>query len=560
VRIGSVDVPEALLTAQSRGQLAIFAGAGVSMPPPSDLPNLVAMASVAAEGSGLSLEEGEPVDRFLGRLMESGVQVHQKVAEAVSNPSSRPTTLHRDLLKLFLARERVRLVTTNFDTHFTTAAREIFGDEMETYYAPALPLGHDFNGLVYLHGSVGKDPGQVVLTDGDFGRAYLTEGWARRFLQNLLASYTVLFVGYSHSDPVMNYLSRGLPPEVRDLARRRSVRRFALTPEGGRRHWEFLGVTPIEYPVQEGDGRHTALSESVAEWVRLLKEGGLDHEARIQAIVGNEPPASGQGADDYLEAALRETDAARAFFRSARSPAWLLWAEERGLLDPLFDAGDDANPVAAEMAGWFAGAFLCRHPWTALAVARREGRSVGPALWRAVVDRICSPADEAPSREVRALWLELLLRSSLAGGEVELLSRLAGQNGACGGGALVLLAFQHLSAPRLDVASPAGDAAAGGEGLPAPEPRIVLVGDVAALREGWSRLFRPHLPELAEQLRPILEGHLARARLLAEAIGGDEGAQGEGVRFLVEVAREVSSFTEGLATEAPGAPGGTREG
>ena len=41
----------------------------------------------------------------------------------------------------------------------------------------------------------------MVLTDKDFGRAYLTEGWARRFIQDLFLKFTVLFVGYSHNDP-----------------------------------------------------------------------------------------------------------------------------------------------------------------------------------------------------------------------------------------------------------------------------------------------------------------------------------------------------------------------
>ena len=55
----------------------------------------------------------------------------------------------------------------------------------------------------------------MVLTAKDFGRAYLTEsgGWARRFLVDLFANYTVLFVGYSHSDAIMTYLTPSLPPD-----------------------------------------------------------------------------------------------------------------------------------------------------------------------------------------------------------------------------------------------------------------------------------------------------------------------------------------------------------
>ena len=87
---------------------------------------------------------------------------------------------------------------------------DLFG-EHEMYIGPALPLGEDFYGVVYLHGNVRKPTG-MVLTDGDFGRAYLTNAWATRFLVSLFQKYAVLFVGYSHNDLVMNYLTRGLPP------------------------------------------------------------------------------------------------------------------------------------------------------------------------------------------------------------------------------------------------------------------------------------------------------------------------------------------------------------
>ena len=49
-----------------------------------------------------------------------------------------------------------------------------------------------------------------MLTDADFGRAYLTQGWARRFVQQLFSKYVVLFVGYSHQDLPLLYLARGI--------------------------------------------------------------------------------------------------------------------------------------------------------------------------------------------------------------------------------------------------------------------------------------------------------------------------------------------------------------
>jgi hypothetical protein len=153
-----------------------------------------------------------------------------------------------NLLRLFQSGKSVRLVTTNFDSHFTNAAHTIFTDkEAEVFYAPALPLGNPFQGIVYLHGSVEKSPESLVLTDSDFGRAYLTEGWARRFLQQLFSRYTVLFIGYSHNDIVMEYLARGLPPQADHPGR------YALKILGNADDvWIYRGIKPVSYPDAQG--------------------------------------------------------------------------------------------------------------------------------------------------------------------------------------------------------------------------------------------------------------------------------------------------------------------
>ena len=76
---------------------------------------------------------------------------------------------------------------------FEQASKDVLDSIPEVFRAPALPLGNDFNGIVHVHGAV-SHPGGMVLTDKDFGRAYLTEGWARRFLVALFRHFTVLFV------------------------------------------------------------------------------------------------------------------------------------------------------------------------------------------------------------------------------------------------------------------------------------------------------------------------------------------------------------------------------
>lgn len=76
MRIGEIDIPEALLDAQRSNSLVIFAGAGVSIPPPSNYPNFEELAKRIAEGTGLVRENNESIERFLGRLESKGVGVH----------------------------------------------------------------------------------------------------------------------------------------------------------------------------------------------------------------------------------------------------------------------------------------------------------------------------------------------------------------------------------------------------------------------------------------------------------------------------------------------------
>lgn len=237
MRFEGVEFPRAIIDAQERDDLVIFAGAGVSKPDPSNLPDFRELANELANRT-VALQNGGAIDRFMGKLPDN-LNIHERTRSRLSARESRPNSLHHDLLRIFLRASSVRLVTTNFDDHFATAALEQFAGECpEMFFAPALPIGSDFRGIVHIHGSVRRDPRRMVLTDKVFGRAYLTEGWARRFVQELFLKFTVLFIGYSHDDPVMHYLARGLPPDEF------GKRRFALGPTGAEYNaaWENRGI------------------------------------------------------------------------------------------------------------------------------------------------------------------------------------------------------------------------------------------------------------------------------------------------------------------------------
>ena len=213
MKIAEIDFPSPLLSALRDGELVIFAGAGVSMGEPACLPSFKELAEKIAQGTDKRLQDGETEDRFLGRLHDKGkgVKVHELAVRELSRNNPKPTDLHRDLLRLYQKNvEKIRVVTTNFDLLFEEAAQDVFGTMPEVFRAPALPLGRDFNGIVHVHGALNHLQG-MVLTDEDFGRAYLTEGWARRFLVELFRHFPVLFVGYSHKDIILNLSSAGAP-------------------------------------------------------------------------------------------------------------------------------------------------------------------------------------------------------------------------------------------------------------------------------------------------------------------------------------------------------------
>jgi hypothetical protein len=63
MRIGSTDFPEPLLNALRDGRLVVFAGAGVSMGPPANLPSFRELAHQIAEGTRQTIGEFEPEDK-----------------------------------------------------------------------------------------------------------------------------------------------------------------------------------------------------------------------------------------------------------------------------------------------------------------------------------------------------------------------------------------------------------------------------------------------------------------------------------------------------------------
>ena len=455
-------------------------------------------------GSGiLSIQGGEPIDRYLGKLHDKGIKVHDLVAEILTNPLSQPNPLHFDLLRLFPSPQMVRLVTPNFDRHFTKAALNLFGssESCEQYQAPALPLGGAFTGIVYLHGSVDKSSERLVLTDRDFGRAYITDGWARIFLQKLFSQYNVLFVGYSHDDTIMNYLARGLPPQTG------SPQRFALTPVGNEERWTSLGITPVVYQLTEDTNKHSTLAAALDAWAIQAWQGALDQEQRIRAIVELPPPLDVEAAD-YIEASLQHADTTRYFTRRANTVEWLRWVEDRNLFTRLFRPGSSLTDADLELAFWFAGKFALTHIGEALSLVRRQGQQLHPALWNAIAFRVFKKEmGQRNDPEALRRWIPVLVNRWSPQSRTDLLNFLLADMKDPEDMNTAIILFEFMTRPVMQL-----------EDVWWIEPterertdvtvEITTLGEEHWLNHIWSRFFSTHLGAVIDVLEPFVTSHL----------------------------------------------------
>ena len=214
----NTDSPSKLVDASRNGNLVIFAGAGVSKQDPLKFPDFNSLVSLIKSEVDLA-DRMEPFNKdsisceqYLAYL-ESRYDI-RSVAAKLLDTAGKTTELHKNIIRLFPSNDTVRIVTTNFDNAFECALDALQIDGIKRYFCPALPVGNSFSGIVYAHGSI-HEKNDMVLTSADFGKAYVTQGWASRFLVSLFSQYTVLFIGYSCQDILVDYLTRSISSEMR---------------------------------------------------------------------------------------------------------------------------------------------------------------------------------------------------------------------------------------------------------------------------------------------------------------------------------------------------------
>jgi hypothetical protein len=351
--IGEVELPNEIERALEEHRLVFFCGAGVSVY--SGLPLFKGLVEVTFGETyrpirELSEDHLEPAkvsfcvgqyDRALGLLevaLTPGTMRRAVIAE-LSKRYDGELTLHKAILDLARVPDGgYHLVTTNFDTRFESAGLE----EQWVHDAPRLapPRPRDWHHATYLHGRIKADDPDgrhLVLTSADFGRAYLQDGWAARFVVELFREFTVLFIGYSVEDPVMSYLVDALAAQRRYLRQFRTA--FALvgfderTPsdrDARVRDWRAKSIEPITFP-KAGPDDYSAMSEALVAWA---EDRRLGLESRINAALRATTQAYLQRdkeAEQVVWALSRHDGSVAKAFATAEPPAdpsWLRAFEE----------------------------------------------------------------------------------------------------------------------------------------------------------------------------------------------------------------------------------------
>ncbi|MCY4532898.1 MAG: SIR2 family protein [Gammaproteobacteria bacterium] len=381
-------IPEKLRQSLEDREVVFFCGAGVSkgaglpsfeglvksiltdLLPPKDNCKPGSMEALTWEtfdqkryDEALSILETPNLDGYDPKKVRERVRYYlSKQARALHN--------HETLVRLAdLDSKDGRLVTTNFDTLFERAYRKLrrdkhFDREMTVSVAPALPPAKPktFKGLVYLHGRLGSSPvdRELVLTTGDFGMAYMLEGWALRFVVELFRHFHVVFIGYSLEDPTMSYLVRALA-----VARERDSQQFkepfaftsyesnadSGTREKSEREWKLSGITPLPF---DKKGNYDAFWTELEAWANDHRQGISDRKQKV-ALLGQNPPASSEEDTTVREMvwALKDPKVAKYFadLNGDRrpSPEWIPHLQKQGLFCLPTGRKDDGKEISVSL-------------------------------------------------------------------------------------------------------------------------------------------------------------------------------------------------------------------
>ncbi|EAO3108651.1 hypothetical protein E3I62_22515 [Salmonella enterica] len=333
------SIPDILLERCDTGRVVFLCGAGVSLPsgmpsfveltqyvieyfdPPHDSEIMAAFRPWLHDQSSANV----PLDQIFNLLhLEYGKdEVNALVSKRLGTARTDIEVGHEHALIKRISSNQSgvpQIVTTNFDRLFEVNQAQ---DNLTRYVPPAFPnlnFGSTIEGITYLHGRL-VDENAVnhpyVLSSADFGRAYLSEGWATNFIKLLLERYIVVLVGYQAEDPPVKYLLQGLNHDGQyDRSRLYAFDRGLA--EDIEAKWRDRGVTAIAY------SDHPALWKTLEAWAERADDP-RQWRASIIAKSQQDPKVLAPYECGQLAHILRTTQGAKLFSEAVPlpHPEWL---------------------------------------------------------------------------------------------------------------------------------------------------------------------------------------------------------------------------------------------
>ncbi|WP_303961202.1 SIR2 family protein [Succinatimonas hippei] len=307
-----VDIPENLIREVEEGRVVFFCGAGVSCS--IGLCTFSGLVNEVYRRLHTSMDDLEEkaykqnnFDRTLGllekRIPGSREKLRAEVFKILEIKDHKiGFDYHSAILKLSEdANGNIKLITTNFDRAFEIVKKRK-GFKYTTYKAPALPLvNSSWNGVVYIHGLMPSNLNDIselnnlVLTSGDFGKAYLLERWASNFIVKVFSNYSVCFIGYSVNDPLIRYALDAMNTE--NIFEKKTYKAWVFDKYEGdteseleedrqkkKYEWEKIGLNPILYEVKDKID-HSILSKSIIKWAKITEEDFWGRKKIINSCV-----------------------------------------------------------------------------------------------------------------------------------------------------------------------------------------------------------------------------------------------------------------------------------
>lgn len=234
------EMPEGLIDAAHRQQVVIFAGAGISTEVPTVFPNTV--LDMAAQRLGIEQPDSFPAtlqafqDRFGRAALVRMVKEKFDYIDGFVRLRNDARKFHRELATMPYIRD---VVTTNWDLYFEEdcgATPFVTGEDIALYDMPG-------RRVLKVHGSM-SNLATIVATETDYEQRLneLGSNVMGGLLRQMLATRTVVFIGYSLRDWNFRRLYSALRADMADFA----PKAYMVTPFGADGQVEDFGLTVIK--------------------------------------------------------------------------------------------------------------------------------------------------------------------------------------------------------------------------------------------------------------------------------------------------------------------------